>query len=802
MSRYPLIASIIAVSLLAQDAKDHPTGYRTTPPTINSVAPLGVPRGKTVELTVEGLNLAKAQSVVFNRPGIKGRIAGVKELPDLPDLRLGSNNTPSTIDLGPLPPRNQVTVEVDIDAQADVGPVSFRIQTPLGTSPEARILIEPPYRESSDREPNNGPDNAVETDLPSILVGTIGRAGDQDYFKINVKPGEELVFENGSMQIGSKLQPVIAILAEDLSVVKEMGTDAASSAAQFAHRFENAGTYYVRVTDFQQSGGASHTYRIKAGGFPLVTSMFPLGVPKGKVSDIQLTGFGLKDTNVPVKGELSPGEADLLRVRPAGSFRELTLAIGSDPEILATGAVPQPITLPVTINGKIDKTDGHSFKFRAKKAEKIVFEVAARRFGSELDSYVEVLDASGKPVEIAVARAVMETFCTLRDHDSAGRGIRLTSFTGLAVGDYLMAGNEIMRIEAMPPGPDDDTVMESFGGQRLAFFGTSPESHHSDRPFYKTEVHPAGSRFSSNGLPLVPLYARNDDGGPAYGKDSRLEFQAPSDGEYIVKVRDVRGFHGERFAYRLNVRPPRPDFRLSVNPPNPNVPAGGAIPITVTALRLDGFGGPIEVQVEGMPEGIKPQSAVIKPGQIATTLTIAALPDLKSFDPVPFNVIGRARIGNETIARYADPDDKLKYLALAPGPDIRMTAVTRQVELEPGGTAEIAVEIERLNSFGGRVPVEVRNLPPRVRIIDTGLNGVLINENETKRSFTIEALDTVEPGEQLIWVSGRIETRSPLQTFYASVEPVLVKIKSRASRASAAGRENALQGSNTDTPAK
>jgi hypothetical protein len=296
-------------------------------------------------------------------------------------------------------------------------------------------------------------------------------------------------------------------------------------------------------------------------------------------------------------------------------------------------------------------------------------------------------------------------------------------------------------------------------------------------------------------LPLVRLYARNDDGGPGFGKDSRLEFTAPADGEYTVRIRDVRGFSGDNFAYRLNIRPPQPDFRLSVNPRNPNIPVGGAIPVTVTSLRMDGFDGPIEVQVEGAPSGLKAQTAVIKPGQISTTLTIAADVEVKPFAATPFQVVGRAKAGTEILVRYANPEDKLKFLALAPNPDIRMTAVTKSVEVEPGGTAEITVQIERLNGFGGRVPVEVRNLPNRVRVLDTGLNGVLINEDENKRSFTIEALETAQPGEQLVWVSGRVETRSPLQSSYASVEPVLVKIKPRATRVSDAKPVGVASGS-------
>ena len=67
-------------------------------------------------------------------------------------------------------------------------------------------------------------------------------------------------------------------------------------------------------------------------------------------------------------------------------------------------------------------------------------------------------------------------------------------------------------------------------------------------------------------MPLVHLPYRNDDGGPGYGKDSRLRFTAPADGEYIVRLRDVRGLHGEDYAYRLTVRPPVAGFQVERRP--------------------------------------------------------------------------------------------------------------------------------------------------------------------------------------------------------------------------------------------
>jgi hypothetical protein len=411
--------------------------------------------------------------------------------------------------------------------------------------------------------------------------------------------------------------------------------------------------------------------------------------------------------------------------------------------------------------------------------------VNGRRLGSELDSYLEVLDVKEKPVERATVRAVWETSTVLSDRNSVQRGLRLQSWSALEAGDYVMAGSEIMRVDSLPLTPDADVVMESFGGRRLAYFDTTSEGHGVDSAVYKVQLHHPGARFSPNGLPLVHLYYRNDDGGPVYGKDSLLHFTAPADGEYLVRIRDVRGLGGENFAYRLTIRQPRPDFRLSVNPKNPNVPLGGAIPITVTAFRMDDYDGPIEVALEGLPEGLHATKGTIAAGQTDTTLLLSAKPDASLAQALPLRLAGHAKIGDRDVTHYADPDDKTKLIALMPKPDILMMAETKEVVIEPGGKAQVAVRIQRQNGFGGRVPVQVRNLPPRVRVLDVGLNGVLITEDQSQRSFMLEALPSAEPIEQLIYVAGNVETRSPLPYVHAAVQPILLKVKPRAEAAAA-----------------
>ena len=118
----------VCLTLLAwaDPVVDHPSGNRTTPPTIESVSPRAVARGISQELKIEGFNLAGTRAIYFSEPGVEARISGVKELPAVPEeVRLGAGGLPSTIDLGPLPSRYEVAVELDIPPDAPLASSAF-----------------------------------------------------------------------------------------------------------------------------------------------------------------------------------------------------------------------------------------------------------------------------------------------------------------------------------------------------------------------------------------------------------------------------------------------------------------------------------------------------------------------------------------------------------------------------------------------------------------------------------------------------------------------------------------------------
>ena len=146
-----------------------------------------------------------------------------------------------------------------------------------------------------------------------------------------------------------------------------------------------------------------------------------------------------------------------------------------------------------------------------------------RGWALRLDSVIEVLDAQGNPIPRATIRCLNQTTTTLSDKDSRTMAIRLISTSDLREGDYLMVGDELNRIDFIPDQPDADTILKGVDDLRLAYLGTSPDVHAVNTPVYKAEILPPDAQVPSNGLPVFHLTWRNDDGGPGYGADSKLD---------------------------------------------------------------------------------------------------------------------------------------------------------------------------------------------------------------------------------------------------------------------------------------
>lgn len=776
----------LVFALLLVSGSTAPAAAQVAPPSVTSVSPVGAERGKTIQFTIEGINLKGADRILFSDGGLEGKIVSVTELePERKEAMKGATRLP----FEDIAIKYRVVAEVKIAPKTPVGRQSFRIGTALGTT-NSGVFAVGALPEVAEMEPNNNASGAQKISFPITASGIIAEAGDRDVYEFEARPGQEMVFEVVAAPLQSTLDASLELLDADGTALARNKDYHNRPDPLLTYKFTRAGRYFVRVSDAFNRSGKRNFYRLNMGELPLVTSIFPLGLQKGTEAEMSLRGLNLESSKVRIKAlDQTPSEAtwgERISVPVKSSkgepLNKVRAAVDPYPEILEvesndTPATAQPITFPVTVNGQIAtakpnrESDQDFFKFTAKKNQQLTFSVAAQGLGSLLDSMIEVLDHRGQPIPRVIVRPVLETFTTLRDHDSASRGIRLSSMTGMAIGDYLMIGGELIRVEQLPESPDEDFVIIGSRGQRIGYEGTTPEAHALDAPVYKVTLHQPGTELPSGGMPPVTLTYRNDDGGPAYGKDSHLSFVAPADGEYHLRLKDVRDIGGEEtHAYRLTVAEASPNYTLTVTPASPNVPLGGSVPVTVTANRIDGFDERIDVRLEGLPAGLQATPGSILPGHYSTVLTISCPAALTSnqLPPVPLRVVGTAKIKGREVSRIADPEDMISVVSVAAPPDITVAVEQKELVLKPGDVVDVTVRINRQNGFTGRVPVEVRNLPLGIVIPDVGLNGVLITESETSRTFKIAVDPNTPPLEQQLYVIGRVETNSPVASEHAA----------------------------------
>jgi hypothetical protein len=791
---------------------------QTAPPTLQKLTPTGAQRGTQVTLTIHGTNIGDATRLIFSEPGFSARITAVEQMAvESMVVPKGVVRTDAPID--DKARRFALTAVVTIAKTVPHGVHGFRLHTPLGVSNQLRFAVSA-LAETKEQEPND-PGTPQGITLPAALVGSLGTAGDVDAYRFTARAGEEMVFQVVARPLGARLDSVVRLFDASGRVVAENNDVDLNRDSVLTWRFTDAGTYAIVIEDLEHGGAADgFGYRIYAGVLPYLTAVFPLGVRGGAAADVAVTGVNLGADSVRVTGAspYSGGRTVPVTVgAPPGSvLNRKVIALGPYQEAIEREpngdlALAQPLAIPSSVNGRIwisrsgtpearpqAPGDQDLFTFTAVKGQKLVFEVTAQQLGSPLDSIVEVLDGQGRIVPRALVRCLARTEIALNDPDSTRRSIRLLTWNELAINDYLLIGDELLQVGSLPTHPDDDLQLRSYRGVRTALLDTSPRNHSVGETVCKASLHPPGTRLETNGMPVFQIDYVNDDGGARFGgKDSRLHFEAPADGTYFLRLSDVRGLEGDRFAYRLTAREPAPDYSISFDPKSFSIPRGGRVSVTVTAERKDGFSGPIDVQFVDLPAGLSSAAGRIPADADTTVLAIAAAPDasldaskarLRISDPTsvsaPYEVpgvavltlVGRASIDGITVSREAERIDPLDVVALSPPPDLVVTTTTERVELPAGGAVSLTVKVERHNGFTGRVPISVMNLPHGVRVDDIGLNGVMITEEETSRTMHLVAEPWVQPHHQPIVVVGRVEVNSPLRNESAArlVELVIV----------------------------
>lgn len=162
-------------------------------------------------------------------------------------------------------------------------------------------------------------------------------------------------------------------------------------------------------------------------------------------------------------------------------------------------------------------------------------------------------------------------------------------------------------------------------------------------------------------------------------------------------------------------------------------------------VRKDEFDGPVEVRIQGLPPGFHAPVMTIPQGEVNASFSLfaeATAPEPPKNAP-NLTLLATATIqGNKVVKTLVVNPPKL----IPPG-DIQTTASVDILAVKAGTDTKLPVKIERRNGFSLRVPLDVQGLPHGARVLNVGLNGILITPRETERVIDIQVDSWLEPGE-------------------------------------------------------
>ncbi len=438
------------------------------------------------------------------------------------------------------------------------------------------------------------------------------------------------------------------------------------------------------------------------------------------------------------------------------------------PKDATTFAAPGTAT-GVIQSGDDGGADVDCFRFTAKAGQQWIIETKAARMKSPLDTKIEVLNGDGNRIERVLLQAVRDSYFTFRGKDSKQAGdFRVHNWEEMQLNQLLYAQGEVVKLFYYPRGPDSGFDVYPKFGNRHTWFDTTSVSHALGEPCYIVEPHAPSETIIPNGLPVFPIYYENDDDALSkLGTDSRLTFTAPADGEYVVRVKDARGQHGEKFNYELTIRPPQPDFSVRLEGGGMTVNRGSGKMFTLKADREDNFDGEIELEIAGVPEGFYVTSPLtIQSGHYAALGAIyafadAADPDSEAWKNVKITATAtisgqeiRKEIGNLGEVKLAGEPKILPTLSSV-GESPAAPGKIPEVTIEPGQTLTLMLRVDRQGnngvlSFGNETAG--RNLPHGVYVDNIGLNGVLLLAGQSQREVFITADDWVPQTSRLFFL--------------------------------------------------
>ena len=205
-----------------------------------------------------------------------------------------------------------------------------------------------------------------------------------------------------------------------------------------------------------------------------------------------------------------------------------------------------------------------------------------------------------------------------------------------------------------------------------------------------------------------------------YPRPCRLEWKAPAAGEYVIRVRDG-GPATRETVYALSVTATVPELTLTATTDILNVVQGNRAELELRIDRQGGLAVPIDLEIDGLPEGMKAEPLQIPPQGDTFRLALIASDDTRPGDS-RLRIRGRAKLGDSTLERtvgaiHLGHDIEGVSLGSSQTDHVQLTVRHRQVfrlycseayqYAHRGTIYPYLMEVERMNGFDGPIRIQM-----------------------------------------------------------------------------------------------
>jgi hypothetical protein len=456
MGKAPWVAVLCAASALALAAQLHAQSR----PYLGYVYPAGGQQGSTFEIKVGGQNLTDNADIIVSGSGVTAKLIqycdplGNRESALLSQQLRELTKNKSKRAKGTEPPpdpeaqeminriqkllreeqrrpacaafRGVAFIEVAIAPNAPPGERELRFVAPrtgasnpmvfhVGQVPEhtRKPMLTAPRqilgKESQALRSRPASEAEERVNIPCTVNGQIA-SREINTYRFPARKGQRLVITTQARQLVPYIadavpgwfQPVLVLYDTNGKEVAYDDDYRYKPDPVILYEVPKDGEYVLGIFDSIFRGRNDFIYRITMGEMPFVTSIFPLGARVGGNVAVKMKGWNLDGAEIkPPARDTGEGVYQLVANRNGTVSNPLPFALDTLPELFEkesndTPSRAQKVTLPVMINGRIDKTDDWDvFQFTGKAGDTVVAEVYARRLESPVDSVIKLTDAKG-----------------------------------------------------------------------------------------------------------------------------------------------------------------------------------------------------------------------------------------------------------------------------------------------------------------------------------------------------------------------------------------------------------------------